>query len=65
MTLVKFFLEKGAKPNDQNELGSAAMHYAIEHHNLEMLKLLHEHGADLHLSTLIPHLAQHKINPIY
>ena len=45
--IIKFLLEKGANPNVRYRLTNPILFYAIGANNLEAVKCLVEHGADL------------------
>ncbi len=46
--VLKFLLENGAVPNDETRVMLKASHSDSEETALEMVKLLHEHGSNIH-----------------
>lgn len=53
LELVRFFIDCGADVNQRDDLGCAAIDYAVKKTNVPIVKLLIERGADLHSSPLI------------
>ena len=45
LSLVKFLLKHTDNINQEDKEGNTALFYAVEHDHLEVVKLLHEHGA--------------------
>lgn len=51
LDIMKLLIEKGANVNAQNKFGKTALMYAIQYGNLDAVKMLVEHKADVNLAT--------------
>lgn len=49
--ILMLLIEKGANVNAQNQFGKTALMYAIQFNNLEAIKILIDHHADINLAT--------------
>lgn len=49
--ILRLLIERGANINAQNTFGKTPLMYAIQFGNLESIKILLEHGADINLAT--------------
>lgn len=49
--ILKLLIDNGANVNLQNHFGKTALMYAIQYDNLEAVKILVEHKADINLAT--------------
>ncbi|MCD6047386.1 MAG: Ankyrin [Gammaproteobacteria bacterium] len=49
--ILKLLLDKGADVNAQNDFGKTALMYAIQYGNLDAVKILIDHGANVNLAT--------------
>jgi ankyrin repeat protein len=64
---VELLLEKGADPNISNDIYNTPIFYAIRNRNLDVIKLLIKHGANLDIKgydNVRPIQGDEKVTPL-